>query len=240
MSRNTRIGAILKSDIKAAFRDFEQLLLVVGLPVLFLVFFSQVEVIEFDNDPIDFLAPGILTLGLLSIAFVRLAIGIGFDRTFGAIRRFSMTPLKSNEFLTAKILVTILLFAFQVSIITGVAVYLGWEPSFKPEIIGALLLALIIFSALAFIVGGLFEGLTSLAIANSIYILLLLFSGLIFEISKLPALLADITRFLPSTALGEILRNGFAGETSQQWPWLTLLAWGVVTPIFAIQVFRWK
>ena len=241
MTRAARVSAIIRADIKVAFRDFEQLLLIIGLPVLFLVFFTKVEVLTIEElEPIDFLTPGVLTLGLLSIAFVRLAIGLGFDRTFGAIRRFSMTPLRSSEFLAAKILVTFFLLVIQTAIISITAVVLGWNPELNFEVFAAMALGVIIFSALAFAVGGLFEGLTALAIANSLYIVLLLFSGLIVEIEKLPIEVVDIVRALPSTALAEILRNGFTGEANPQWPWYTLAAWAFFAPIVAVKIFRWK
>jgi len=239
VARN-RVQAIFKADIRVAFKDYEQLLLMIGLPILFLLFFSNVNVIDLKQDPITFLTPGILTLGLLSIAFVRLAISLGFDRTFGAIKRYSLTPLSSSEFLLAKILVTLFLFSIQTFIIVGLAITQGWEPSLNVDALGAAVLGIIIFSALAYIIGGLFEGFTSLAMANAVYVLLLLFSGIIFEIDKLPSNTTSYVRSLPSTAMAEIFRNSFQGLPSENWPWITLAVWAVATPIVAVKIFKWN
>src|SRR4051794_8996656 len=86
-------------------RRGESVLLTLGIPVLLLVFFSLVDVLPTDSatkDPVDFLAPGILALAVMSTAMVGLAIATGFERGDGVLKRLGSTPLGRPALLTAK------------------------------------------------------------------------------------------------------------------------------------------
>ena len=85
--------AHLRLELALLARNGESLLLTLVIPVLLLVFFANVEVLPIDGEPIDFLAPGVLALAVLSTALVNLAIGTGFEREHGVLRRLGSTPL---------------------------------------------------------------------------------------------------------------------------------------------------
>lgn len=237
----SRVRALTRTEVKVAVRDHEQLLLTLGLPVVLLVFFSQVDLVSTgEGDPVDYLAPGIIALALLSVSFVRLAIAIGFDRSFGAIKRLAVTPLRESEFLASKILSTIVLFAGQLAVLVGVSVALGWRPLISVTVVAALVLGLVAFGGLAFVVASVVEGLTSLAVANALYIVLLLLSGLVFELDQFPGWLATGVKALPSTGLAHLLREGFAGAAGDAWAWITLGTWAVAAPLVGLRLFRWE
>ena len=223
-------------------RNGEQVLLILGLPVLFLVLFATVDVLPTgEGEPVEFLAPGIVALALLSVAFVRLAIGTGFDRSFGALRRFAVTPLRRSELLAAKVAATGLLLVVQVVVLAVVALGLGWDPRVAPgTVAAALVLGLVAFTGLGFLLAGVVDGLTALAAANAAYVVLLVLSGLLFELSRLPAVLQVPARGLPSTALGELLRAGLTGGAGPGWAWAVLAAWAVASPALAVRFFRWE
>lgn len=249
----SRVMALTRSDLKVAARDGEQLLLTIALPLLFLVFFSQVDVLPTNpntagggavgsTEPIDFVAPGIVVLGLLSVAFVRTAIALGFDRSFGAIKRYAVTPLRVDEFLLAKLAATAAVMVVQLILIVVVAAGLGWRPTVSPAVPALLLLGLVVFLALGITLSSVIDGLTALAVANTLYLLLLLLSGLVFDLGVLPQWLQILANSLPSTALVSLLRNqlaptlfGSPGST----PWLVLAAWTVTAVAAAWRLFRW-
>lgn len=238
---NRRIQALLRIDLRAAARDNEQLLLTIGIPAALLIFFSSVDVLPTgDGEPVDFLAPGILALAVLSMSFVRLAIGLGFDRGFGAIRRFAATPLKVSEFWLAKLLATIILVVGQCLVLGVIAVVLGWTPTIHVALVGALALGVIAFVGLAFVISGLTDGLKALALANGLYIVLLLVSGIVFELDQLPSWLESAVKWLPSTALAELFRESLSGSGGPGWAWLTLALWAVVSPLLAVRVFKYS
>ena len=72
-------GSQLRQELTVMARNGEQLLLLLGIPVLLLVFFSQTNVLPTDGlANIDFLMPGILSLAIMSTAMVSLGIATGF------------------------------------------------------------------------------------------------------------------------------------------------------------------
>ena len=236
-----RVRAVARSEVLVTLRSGEQLLLVLGLPVLFLVLFATVDVLPTGSaDPVQYLAPGILALAVLSVCFVRLAIGTGFDRSFGALRRFAVTPLRRSELLVAKVLASAAVLLLQVVVLGVVAALLGWDPSVAPApIVGAVLLAMVAFTGLGFLLGGVVEGLTALAAANAAYVVLLVLSGFLFELDRLPEPVAAFSRALPTTALGQLLRAGFEGGSGSAGAWAVLAGWAIVAPLMAVRFFRW-
>lgn len=236
-----RWSAVTRAEVRVALRNGEQLLLVLVLPVLFLVVFSTVDVLPTGSgEPVDFLAPGIVALAVLSVAFVRLAISTGFDRSFGALRRYAVTPLRASELLAAKVAATVALLGLQLTALAVVALLLGWDPQVAaPSLVASLVLGTVAFTALGFALAGTVDGLTALAAANTAYVVLLLVSGLLFDLERLPAAVAWVARGLPSTALGELLRSSFSGRVGPSWAWAVLAVWAVVAPAAAVRLFRW-
>src|SRR5687768_5154748 len=125
----TPLLAHLRLELALLARNGESLLLTLGIPVVLLVFFTNVDVLPIDGDPIDFLAPGILALAILSTAFVNLAIGVGFEREYGVLKRLGATPLGRPRLLGAKTLSLVVVEAIQVAILWPLALALGWDPS---------------------------------------------------------------------------------------------------------------
>ena len=75
-------------------RRGESLLLTIGIPVVLLVFFSEVHLLPTGTaHPVSFLAPGILALAVMGTAMVNLSIATGFERGYGVLKRLGATPL---------------------------------------------------------------------------------------------------------------------------------------------------
>ena len=237
----SRLVTLAKADIRLTLRDGEQLLLAFILPVVFLALFSSIDLLPTGGEePVDFLTPGILALALISTAFVRLAISVGFDRSFGAIARFASTPLRPLEFIGAKLVTTVAVFAVQTLVLVALAAALGWRPDLHPALLPGLVLGTVAFTALAFALVGFVDGLASLAAANTLYVLLLLLSGLVFDRSELPGFLDAVTAGLPSTQLVEIVRAATTGGAGPGWAWLGLCVWAVVGTVLGLRRFHWR
>ena len=91
-------------EIRMVLRNGEQLLLTIVIPVLVLVVFGSLELTDL-GDPearLAFLVPGVLALAVLSTAFTGLAIGTGFERRYGALKRLGASPLPRAALLAAK------------------------------------------------------------------------------------------------------------------------------------------
>jgi ABC-2 type transport system permease protein len=76
-------------ELRMLMRNGEQVLLTLVIPVLVLLVFANVEVMNLGTrrERVDFLTPGVLALAVISTAFTGLAIGTGFERRYGALKR---------------------------------------------------------------------------------------------------------------------------------------------------------
>lgn len=235
------LGVLSRSELRVAARDGEQLLLTAGLPILLLVFFSVVDVLPTGGrEAVDFLVPGVLTIALLSSGFVRLAIALGFDRSFGAIGRYAVSPVRVVDFLGSRALAAAVIAGAQVLVLFAIGFGLGWRPTLHPALPVVVVLALVSFFGLGLTLGSVAEGLRSLAFANALYILLLLLSGVVFDLESLPGWLESTVRLLPTTAAAELLRATTDGRVGSGFAWAVLAVWAVLGPALAVRTFRWS
>lgn len=238
------IRAQLRSELVALSRNGEQLLLTLGIPVLLLTFFSVVDVLPTGTpDPIDFLAPGILALAVMSTAMVALGIGTGFERSYKVLKRLGATPLGRGRLVVAKIASVVVVEAVQFAVLIPVAYALGWHPH-QPTWLLALLatvLGTFAFAGIGLSLAGRLRGEINLAAQNGLYLVLLLLGGMVIPFAKLPGALASIAKLLPSGALADLLRDTLTSAGTQPGrSWIVLVMWAVVTPIAAARLFRWE
>lgn len=238
------LAAQARTELRLNLRNGEQLLLTLGIPVLLLAFFARVEVLPLPDDvgePVDFLAPGVLALAVLSTAFTGLAIATGFDRHYKVLKRLAATPLGRPRLLAAKTATVVVIELLQLAVLVPVSLALGWSPDVSPlPILGAVVLASIGFAGVALLMAGTLPGLVVLAAANGIYVVLLLFGDLVIPVEELPGALQPVSRMLPTSALATLLRDGFGGAEAGAAPWLVLVVWAVAAPLAAARSFRWE
>jgi len=97
------------------------------------VTFDRLHAIPTGHIPyLDFLTPGILALAVLSTAFTGQAIGTGFERRYGVLKRLGATPLPRSGLILAKTLCVVLVELLQAVVIVLVASALGWHPHGNP------------------------------------------------------------------------------------------------------------
>lgn len=236
------LWAQTRAEVRMTLRRGESLLLTLGIPVLVLVFFSSVDVVPTHTArPVDFLAPGVLALAVMSTAMVGLGIATGFDRGYGVLKRLGATPLGRPTLLAAKALSVLAVEAVQVAVLVPVAVGLGWRPHARVAAAGATVaLATVAFAGLGLLMAGTLPALTVLAAANGLYLVLLLVSGMVVPLSELPAALQAVSRALPAAALADALHAAFAGHAVAARSWLVLGAWALAAPAAAARFFRWE
>ena len=237
------LGAQARVEVGLTIRRGESLLLIVGIPVVLLAFFSTVNVLPDGGfpDSVDFLAPGILAVAVMSTAMVQLAIGTAFERQYGVLKRLGATPLGRPRLLAAKTTATLLVEAMQIALLVALALALGWEPSVRPGFVLALLLGTIAFSGLGLLIAGTMRGEMTLAAANGLYLVLLLVGGMVVPLSALPSGMRAVAELLPSGALAQALVGTLAaGRTVPTKAWIVLAAWAVIGPVLAARFFRWE
>ena len=234
-------------ETRMVLRNGEQLLLTVVIPVLVLLLFGSVEVVDLGgrSERLDFLVPGVLALAVLSTAFTGLAIGTGFERRYGALKRLGATPLPRGALLGAKGLAMLTVEALQVVLLLGVALLLGWDPPRDAAAwAGALLLLLVgtgAFAALALLMAGTLRAEATLAAANLVYLLLLVTGGIAVPLDRFPDGLRPLLELLPSAALADGLRDCLSeGARLPVGDLVVLLVWGAVGSVLAARWFRWE
>jgi ABC-2 type transport system permease protein len=235
------LRAQLRLELVLTLRNGESLLLTLGIPVAILVFFSLIDVLPTQGEPVDFLTPGVLALAVLATGFTNLAIATGFDRSYGVLKRLGATPLGRPRLIGAKVLATLAVLLVQAVAVTATALSLGWRPTLDvPSAAGAVVLATAAFVGLGMLLAGRLPALVTLASANALFVALLLLSGMVFPLDELPSGLQDVARALPSTALAEALRAAFSDTlAAPDRVWLVLGGWAVAAFSLAVVLFRW-
>ena len=233
-----------RAELTMTLRRGESLLLTLGIPLALLVFFSLVDVLPTTTDkPVAFLAPGVLALAVMSAAMVGLAIATSFERQYGVLKRIGTTPLGRGNLLIAKIAAIVAVELVQFAVIIPVGIALGWRPPIGGlgVAVVAVLLGTCAFAGLGLAMAGALRAEVVLAAANGLYVLLLLVSGMMIPLAKLPGALQAVAKALPSSALSDVLRGVLtAGSHAPARAWLVLALWAVVGPIVAIRLFRWE
>jgi ABC-2 type transport system permease protein len=230
-------------ELTLTVRRGESVLLALGIPVLLLVFFSTVDVGFIQGaHAVDFVAPGVLALAVMSTAMVGLGIATGFERQYGVLKRLGATPLGRPALLAAKTLSILAVEVVQIAVLVVVALLLGWDPHGSPLPAAlAVLLATVGFAGVGLLMAGTMRGELVLAAANGLYLVLLLLGGMVIPLAKLPAAARAAARLLPAAALSDALHETFAaaGHVPAR-AWLVLVAWALVAPLAAALTFRWE
>jgi ABC-2 type transport system permease protein len=125
------VAAQTSLELRTLMRNAEQLILTLIIPVLLLVAFGHealVSVSDTHTTRIDFVVPGILALAVLSTAFTSLAIGTGFERRYGVLKRLGASPLSRQGLIAAKTMTVLTVELAQAALVLVVGALLGWSP----------------------------------------------------------------------------------------------------------------
>jgi ABC-2 type transport system permease protein len=230
-----------RAEITMTLQRGETLLVTLGIPVFLLVFFSYVHVLPVGTDhPVNFLAPGVLALAVMSTAMVSLGIATGFERSYGVLKRLGSTPLGRPRLLTAKIASVVAVEIVQVVVLVLVAVAIGWRPHISIGVaLLAVVLATVAFAGLGLLMAGALRAELNLAVANGVYIVLLLIGGIVFPVAKLGGF-APVAKLLPASALSRSLQASLGGGGTPVAALVVLAVWAVLMPLAAAFAFRFE
>jgi ABC-2 type transport system permease protein len=231
-------------ELRMVLRNGEQLLLTIVIPVLVLTVFASVEVMDLGSRErrVDFLVPGVFALAVISTAFTGLAIGTGFERRYGALKRLGATPLPRWALLVSKALAVLGVELLQVALLSVVAWALGWDPRGTVLAVFVLMVAgTAAFSALGLLMAGTLRAEATLAAANLVYLLLLVSGGIAVPFDRFPSGARPFLEALPAGALSEGLREVLRGGAGLPWGHVgVLVAWAGVAGTLTARTFRWE
>jgi ABC-2 type transport system permease protein len=241
------VGAQAGLELRTLLRNGEQLVLILIIPVLLIAAFSQENLVSYGRgvSRIDFLAPGILALAVMSTAFTSQAIATGFERRYGVLKRLGATPLSRRGLIAAKTLTVLAVEVLQSVLIVVVALALGWHPhGGAGAVVWSVLLMVVgtaAFSGLALLLAGTLRAEATLAGANLLYLVMLGIGGVVFPLTKFPAGARHVLLLLPAGALSDGLRSvvqargGVPGRDL-----LVLAVWAVAAIAVTARTFRWE
>ena len=236
-----RVLAQARIEIVLTLRRGESLLVVAGIPVGILLFFTVVDVLPHGHPrAVDFLVPGVLALSVVSSAMTSLGIATGFERHAGVLRRLGTTPLGRGGLLAAKAISTLAVVVLQVVVVVAVAVGLGWRPQGSWGAAAAVLaLGVVTFAGLGFLLAGRLRAEMNLAAANALFLVFLLFGGIVVPLSELPDGLEALAGVLPAEPLASALRATLQTHVQIAADVAALAVWGVISCALAARTFRW-
>lgn len=218
-------------------RHGEQQLLSLIIPVGLLLGLALVPVVPLD-DPVASAFPMVLAVAIMGAGFTGQAIAVAFDRRYGALKRIGAAGVPTSALIAGKIAAVLIVVAIQVLILTVVALLLGWSPPGLGLVIAAIFLILGVgcFTSLGLLLGGTLSSEMVLALANTIWFVLLGAVGYSTVASDLGPQAQTLLQLIPSVALAAGLEESFAGGVD--WFAIVVLAvWAIVGAVAARKLF---
>jgi ABC-2 type transport system permease protein len=238
-----RIMLQLRAELRIILRNGEQLLLTLIIPIILLAFFGSVDVLPSgDDEPLNFLVPGVYAVAIMSTAMVSMGIATGFERSYLVLKRLGATPLTRAQLVIAKVLSVFVIEVLQAILLLSLGVALGWQPEGTTWIFALpiVFLGTAAFGGIGLLLAGRLRAEINLAAQNGLYLLFLLLGGMIISRDSLPGPLGTVAQWLPSTALADGLRSALNGSGALLSPVIFLAVWAVLAPVIAARRFRWS
>ena len=215
--------------IRTTWRNGEQLLLLIVIPIAAYFALTRTDVLSSSNPPLVVTA----VMVVIASGFTSPAITLAFDRRYGSFALIGTTPLPRSAIIAGTVA------AIAVGTLVALGVLIG---------VGALIaragvanVVLVLLSALlglvavvpwAFVLGGTARSESVLVIANGIFVLATLFGGVLVPADALPY--GAVVLWVPPGAMVEFATHASWGAAA------ALAAWGLVGTVVASRTFRWR
>jgi len=241
-----------RSDLVRFWRNPQSRYFTVLLPIVFLVIFAAM----FKGTTIDdgqrigittFYVPGIMTMGIISAAFVNLTQAIVTQRENGEYKRLRGTPLPAGFVICSRAAVGVVV-AIVMSALLLLIGTLAYNVRMPQSTLLGLAIAVVVgaasFSCIAFAVARRIGAVEGAAPATNLTVLPLYFiSGVFVPESQIPRFLRDVATIFPIHHLSRALLQpiththglGIAGTDL-----LIVIAWGIAALIIAARTFEWS
>ncbi|MEO5509778.1 MAG: ABC transporter permease [Longimicrobiales bacterium] len=195
---------------------------------------------------IDFLIPGLIGLNLLSTGLWGVGYAVVRMRNEKLLKRFMTTPVRRSYFLLSFILGRLIFLAAEIALVLGFATLV-----FSVPVRGSLLtlglvsvLGAITFTGLGLLIASRTSSIEGVqGYMNVVQVPMWILSGVFFSADNFPAVMQPVIRLLPLTALNDALRSNIldgAGIADLAPKLAVLIAWGLLSFLAALRIFRWR
>jgi ABC-2 type transport system permease protein len=194
---------------------------------------------------IDFFLPGIIGFSIMQNGMFA-AIPFTQLRETRVLKRFRATPVPRWAVLASQGIVRLAMGLVQMLVLMaagrimfGIHISSNWAAILSLVVLGSA-----VFLALGFAISGIARTEESVpALVQIVSFPMMFLAGVFFPVESFPAFVQTISRVLPLTFLGDALRQVMVGGGGLQPLWvdyMVLAAWGLVSGVLAVRLFRWE
>ena len=223
-------------------RNSEQALLLVLIPIVILIVLNKTSIIGGESTEIALALATVLTVSTFAAGFTSLAIATAFERRSETLVFLGTTSLTRAEVVLAKSLGSFLLALFAGLFTFMGALVLGWPPTILTLLVPLwMFLGVFSVSGFAYLLAGTLRAEAVLAIANGIFVLVLMFGGVIFTFSET---VNGFLEYLPPLAVKNLIQYSVSepniADINVIKAMSVLIVWGVVGHMLASRFFKWR
>lgn len=214
--------------LRTTWRNGEQLLLVIGLPLLAYVAITRTDFLPGTPQPLVV----VVTMVLMGTGFVSPAITLAFDRRYGSFAFLGTTPLSRGSIITGTLVAIAISTTIAITLLSIIATVSSGNTPPIQWLALATITGLMSLVPWAFVLGGTIRAETVLVVANGFFVVAALFGGVLIPASSLPY--GSLLMWLPPGAIVAL------ADGSSPWGAGVLVAWGLVGVLIARRFFRWR
>jgi ABC-type multidrug transport system permease subunit len=194
---------------------------------------------------IDFLVPGLITLGVMMSCMWGISYGIIEKRSKNLLRRLVATPMKKSHFLIALITVRIIMNFIESAVLLIFALF-AFNMTVQGNISALILIYIagnIAFAGLAVLISSHTSNTeVGNGLINFVVMPMMVLSGIFFSYQNFPDWSLGVIRNLPLTMMTDGIRSIFnegAGYPQVALPILILTSIGVIFFTIGLKIFKW-
>jgi ABC-2 type transport system permease protein len=194
---------------------------------------------------IDFLVPGLITMGVMMSSMWGISYGIIEKRSKKLLRRLVATPMRKSHFLIALITVRIIMNLIEALVLLIFSLF-AFKMSIQGDLTALIILYLagnVAFSGIAVFVSSHTSNTeVGNGLINAVVMPMMVLSGIFFSYHNFPDWSIGVIRNLPLTMLTDGIRSIFnegAGFQEVAMPILILLTTGALCFSAGLKIFKW-
>ena len=207
---------------------------------------GRAEVTEAGSRYVDFLVPGLLGMNLMGTGMWGIGFSLVVARNGNLLKRLVAAPVRRSHVLAAQLTSRLIFLVPEAGALLLFAYFALGVPLRGSLLVltGVSLLGALAFSGLGLLTAArprTIEGVSG--VMNLVMVPMWIFSGIFFSTERFPAAMQPFVQALPLTALNNALRSVMLEGSGlvPLLPELTLLAaWGAVSFVVALKIFRWQ